>query len=118
MKRILIDTDFLIEVERGRAELPRAQILISWITLYEFIRGRSDYASLKEELERAFTVVYPSNDVLIKATEIYRDLKSGGELMDERDLLIGATAIALDIPLKTGNRAHYERLVRYGLRLI
>jgi len=41
--QVLVDADYLIEVEKGRAELPRAQVMIS-ITLYEFIRGRSDYA--------------------------------------------------------------------------
>ena len=118
LKRILIDTDTLIDAERGRAELPRAQIAISCITLYEFIRGRNDYLTLKEELEKAFIVVPLSNEVLIKAVEIYRELKSSGEMMDERDLLIGATAIALNIPLKTRNKSHYERLARYGLELL
>ncbi|MGC8932368.1 MAG: type II toxin-antitoxin system VapC family toxin [Candidatus Methanodesulfokora sp.] len=118
LKEILIDTDVLIDVERGKAELPRAQIAVSCITLYEFIRGRGDYLALKEELEKAFTVVPLSNDVLIKAVEIYRELKSSGEVIDERDLLIGATAIALNIPLKTRNRSHYERLAKYGLKLL
>ena len=43
--------------------------------------------------------------------------KRRGELIDERDLLIAATAIALGIPLKTRNVAHYQRLTRYGLKL-
>ncbi|MGC9104594.1 MAG: type II toxin-antitoxin system VapC family toxin [Candidatus Methanodesulfokora sp.] len=104
-------------MERGKAELPRAQIAVSCIT-FKFIRGRSDYLALKEELEKAFTVVPLSNDVLIKAAEISKGLKSSGEVIDERDLLIGATAIALNIPLKTRNRSHYERLVKYGLKLL
>jgi len=116
--QVLVDTDYLIDVEKGRAELPRAQVVISWITLYEFIRGRSDYAEAKSELERALVVAYPTNDVLVKAVEVYRDLKKRGELIDERDLLIAATAIALGIPLKTKNVSHYQRLVKYGLKLV
>jgi predicted nucleic acid-binding protein len=115
--QVLVDTDYLIEVEKGRAELPRAQVVISWITLYEFIRGRSDYSEAKSKLEKSLLVVYPTNDVLLKAVEMYRDLKRRGELIDERDLLIAATAIALGIPLKTRNIAHYQRLTRYGLKL-
>jgi len=49
---------------------------------------------------------------------MYRDLKKRGELVDERDLLIAATAIALGVPLKTRNTAHYQRLTRYGLKLL
>jgi predicted nucleic acid-binding protein len=116
--QILLDTDYLIDVERGRAELPRVQVLISWITLYEFIRGRSDYAEAKARLEKALTVAYPTNEVLLKAAEMYRDLRKRGELVDERDLLIAATAIALGVPLKTRNTAHYQRLTRYGLKLL
>jgi predicted nucleic acid-binding protein len=116
--QVLVDTDYLIDVERGRAELPRAQVVISWITLYEFIRGRSDYAEAKSKLEKALVVVYPTNDVLVKAVEMYRDLKKRGELIDERDLLVAATAIALDIPLKTKNVSHYQRLVKYGLKFV
>ena len=116
--QVLVDTDYLIDVEKGRAELPRAQVVISWITLYEFIRGRSDYAEAKSKLERALVVAYPTNDILVKAVEVYRDLKKRGELIDERDLLIAATAIALGIPLKTKNVSHYQRLVKYGLTLV
>ena len=118
MAQVLVDTDYLIDVEKGRAELPRAQVLISWTTLYEFVRGRSDYAEVKSRLEKALTVVYPTNEILVKAVEIYRDLRKKGELIDERDLLVAATAIALGIPLKTRNVAHYQRLARYGLKLL
>jgi len=58
MEQVLLDTDCLIDIERGRAKLPRAQVLISWITLYEFIRGRSDYAEVKtgsREHSQSFT---------------------------------------------------------------
>ena len=114
--QVLVDTDYLIEVEKGRAELPRAQVMIS-ITLYEFIRGRSDYSEAKSKLEKSLLAVYRTNDVLLKAVEMCRDLKRRGELIDERDLLIAATAIALGIPLKTKSIAHYQRLTRYGLKL-
>jgi len=118
MKVTLVDTDILIDVERKRAQLPRAALFISEITLYEFIRGRADYIKAKERLEEVFTVVPLSNEVLLKATEIYRELRKRGELMDERDLLIGATAITLNLPLLTGNRSHFEKLRRYGLKLL
>jgi predicted nucleic acid-binding protein len=45
--RVLVDTGYPIEVEKRRAELPRAQVIISWITLYELIRGGSDYSERK-----------------------------------------------------------------------
>ncbi|RLG42463.1 MAG: type II toxin-antitoxin system VapC family toxin [Thermoproteota archaeon] len=114
----MVDTDILIDVEKGRTSLPRAQLFISWISLYEFLRGRKDFLAVKERMERVFTVLLPTNEVLKKSVEIYRDLRSKGELIDERDLIIGATAISFSIPLLTRNRSHYERLIKYGLILL
>lgn len=37
--------------------------------------------------------------------------------IDDRDLLIGATAIALNMHLYTRNKKHYSRLQKYGLKL-
>jgi len=117
MRQVMIDTDVLIDVEKGKRDLPRAHIFISWISLYEFLRGREDYEEAKEIVEQVFKVVYPSNEVLRIAAEIYRDLRRRGEPLEERDIIVAASAIAHDLPLMTRNRGHYERLVRYGLRL-
>lgn len=116
MRRVLIDTDYLLDVEKGKARLPPAQIFLSILSLYEFIRGRKDYEKTKDMLEKSLIVVPITNEILIKAVEIYRDLKNKGENIDERDLLIGASAIALGISLKTRNKKHYEKLLDYGLK--
>ncbi len=115
---MMVDTDVLIDVERGETTLPRAQLFISWISLYEFLRGRKDFSNAKRRLEEVFTVLPPTNEVLERSVEIYRDLRSRGEPIEERDLITGATAISFDIPLLTRNRRHYERLVDYGLVLL
>ncbi|RDD53684.1 MAG: type II toxin-antitoxin system VapC family toxin [Candidatus Korarchaeota archaeon NZ13-K] len=118
MEGVLVDTDVLIDVEKGKASLPRTQLFISWISLYEFLRGRRDFEAAKERMERVFTVLPPMNDVLKKAIEIYRDLKIRGEMIDERDLIVAATAISNGLPLLTRNRKHYERLLDHGLVLV
>jgi tRNA(fMet)-specific endonuclease VapC len=46
-----------------------------------------------------------------KASEIYRELKAQNKMIDFRDILIGATAIANDLPIATSNKKHFERLV-------
>ncbi|RLE81541.1 MAG: type II toxin-antitoxin system VapC family toxin [Thermoprotei archaeon] len=114
-KRVLIDTDVLIDIEKGFIEPPNAICFISIITLYEYIRGKADSAEAKELLEEAFSIVPLDNSVLLKASEIWRSLKRRGQLIDERDLLIGATAIVKNMPLATKNIKHYERLTVYGL---
>ncbi|MEM4411903.1 MAG: hypothetical protein QXO66_03560, partial [Thermofilum sp.] len=59
--RVLVDTDYLIDYVRRRAELPEGQWFISEITLYEFTRGTRDPAEAKKLLEEEFTVIYHDN---------------------------------------------------------
>ena len=115
-KRVLIDTDVLIDLEKDLAEPPNAICFISVITLYEYIRGKADSIKAKKYLEEAFNILQLDNDVLFKASEIWRSLKNTGQLIEERDLLIGATAIVKNMPLATRNIKHYERLTAYGLK--
>lgn len=103
-------------MDRGREELPDALCQISIITLYEFIRGKADPTLAKGLLEEIFDVVPLDNRVVSTATEIWRELRGLDVSLDDRDLLIGATAIANGVPLLTRNVRHYDRLRRYGLK--
>lgn len=62
-------------------------------------------------------MIYHDNEVLARAAEMWRELRQSGELIDDRDLLMGATAIAKNLPLLTGNKRHFERLKRFKLVL-
>ncbi|ADT85057.1 hypothetical protein TERMP_02083 [Thermococcus barophilus MP] len=44
-------------------------------------------------------------------------MKRNGELIEDADLLIAATAIAKGYTLWTRNIKHFERLEKFGLRL-
>jgi len=115
--RILIDTDKLISIEKGEEELPEDECFVSIITVYEFIRGRKDFLKAKKLIEEIAVSLDVDNKVIAKATEIWRTLKKEGQLIDDRDLLIGATAIVYDLHLYTGNKEHFERLQPFGLKL-
>ena len=116
-KRILIDTDVLIEYVKGNLELPYTQVFITEITLYEFIRGTKDIKRAKKILEESFNVIFHDNTIIQKASEIWASLKKSGQLIDDRDLLIAATSITNDLPLMTRNKKHFERLKAFGLKL-
>lgn len=115
---VLIDTDVLIDFVRGRAELPKAKVhYISEITLYEFVRGTRDLRRAKDLLEETFSVLWVDNDVILTASRLWRELRARGEPVEDRDLIIAATAIARGLPLKTKNRRHFKRFTRDGLKL-
>ncbi len=107
----------LIEVDRRSEDLPDVPCFISVVSLYEFVRGKVDPYRAKFLVEEICGVVPLDNEVISKAVEIWRSLRRSGIPIDDRDLIIGATAIAKELPLWTGNVRHFDRLVRYGLRL-
>lgn len=115
--RVLVDTDVLIDYVRGRVELPEGRWFIAEITLYEFIRGTRDPAAAKKLLEEEFVVIYHDNSIIEKAAEMWRQLRREGLPVDDRDLLIAATAIVRQLPLLTRNIRHFERLKLLGLEL-
>jgi len=58
------------------------------------------------------------NSSLKVASTIYSDLRKRGELIEDPNLLIASICIANDLSLMTGNKKRFERLKRYGLKLI
>ncbi len=116
---ILIDTDYLIEYVKGRRELPPSPIYyISEVTIYEFIRGTKDVRQAKKMIEEMFSILWVDNEILELSARIWIDLRKRGEILDDRDIVIGSTSIAKEVSLLTLNRKHFEKLKRYGLELL
>jgi predicted nucleic acid-binding protein len=107
----------LIEIDRGREELPDLPCYISIVTLYEFIRGKSDPIKAKALVKEIFGIIPLDNEVIEKASILWRELRGKGETVDERDLLIGATSISRKLPLWTKNEKHFSKLKGRGLIL-
>ncbi len=63
-KRILIDTDILIDYVNGVRELPKGLNFITEVTLYEFVRGCKDMKRGKKLIEEGFKVIFHDNDII------------------------------------------------------
>lgn len=121
----LLDTDTLSEVMRGRDPAVRRRALeylrthgwftFSLITRYEILRGlisKGALAQLRafEQRCRASEVLPLTDPIIIRAAEIYADLKSRGELISDADILIAATASVHSLVLITNNVEHFRRI--------
>ena len=53
-----------------------------------------------------------------KASEVSKELKKNGKLIDFRDLFIASTCIINNCILVTFNKNHFERIKEFGLNLI
>jgi len=124
----LLDTDICIYVLRGHPtvrahfeEQTRNGIAVSVITLAELRYGAA-CSTRVEENQRVISNWLESVavlDVTPAVAQVYADSKAAlrkqGNLIEDFDLLIGATAITHDLTLITNNFSHFERIPRIML---
>ena len=123
MTQYLLDTNICIYFLKGKFDLKKTKIYtvglancsISEVTVAELKYGaeksqRPDENSfIIEDFITKFSIIpiYPSLDIYAKEKA---RLKKAGTIIDDFDLLIGATAISNDLSLVTNNIAHLGRL--------
>jgi predicted nucleic acid-binding protein len=127
VKKVVVDTSVLVDaLEEGDEELLAAlverEVLVPYVALYEHLYGYlyfgKDAEKEKRVLEKPFTIVYPDQQVLMKALEIDVALAKEGLRVPQADIIIAATAIAAGAPLLTRDLRHYPRLKRFGVEVI
>ncbi len=122
MKQYLLDTNICIYLLKdlfGLAEkietIGASNFFLSEITIAELKFGaeNSDFPERNtkkiNQLQQLFTVIPIFNSLDIYAKEKAR-LKRTGRILDDFDLLIGATAIYNNLTLVTRNVSHFDRL--------
>ena len=133
VNRVLIDTDLLSEIRKGRnghavawsidylGHHPR--FTVSALTVAEAVRG---YRKAGQEqrlgkflrfLPTSLEVLPLETSVAIIAGQIDGDLERTGQTIGRIDPLIAATAIHHDLTLVTGNTRHYQRVIDLGYHL-
>lgn len=129
MRRALLDTDIFSEVAKGKNETVRRRALaytatigplaISTVTVVEVVKGLRKVGR-EPEIDRflaslARLEVFPLDTVAAEhAGRIYGDLERLGQPIGRADPMIAGIALARGLVLVTGNRDHYERIIRAG----
>lgn len=126
-EKVVVDTSILVEaLERGDEKLllKLAQVegYVPYVALYEYLWGYiylgRDHGREKQLVEKLFTVVYPDQDVLVRAAEIDVELAKRGQRVPQADILIAATALVLGAPLLTRDVEHFRRFESFGLKVL
>lgn len=117
---MVVDTSVFIEFLRAKDKTKTTlflipddeQIFISAVTLYELLMGAStadkvtDIKLLTEEIP-----VLPFNEeVAEKSAEIYHQLRQMNKMIEFRDIFIAATCLVNNLPVKTLNKKHFDRI--------
>ena len=127
---VLIDTDMLVDLERGVANpaLERAigseDRAISVITVSELLHGvhraegaqRSGRSAFVEHLLAELQAIPITEAVARVHADVWARLAARGEVIGAHDLWIAATALAHGLAVASGNAAEFERVP--GLRVI
>lgn len=129
MISVLLDTDTLSNIMRrhpvalahaGAYLAIYTRFNISLMTRYEILRGLKAKRAIVQQ--SAFAQFCATNNILpltdniiVRAADIYADLQQRGELIGDADILIAATALEHNFVLITNNTNHFQRIP--GLQL-
>lgn len=128
--KICLDTDFLVDFLRNKEEEVEfikknemsKDLATTYINLFELYYGAYK-SNKKEENLRAITLLLErinvlnfSNDSVQKAGEILAKLEKKGDLIEFRDLFIGAIALVNNYAIKSKNVKHFNRID--GLKIL
>ena len=121
----IVDTDILSAVmRRNPVVIPKARAYISEygrftlsiITRYEILRGLKAKDAMTQVI--AFdqfclkNIILPLTDeIVVRAAEIYADLRKQGELISDADILIAASALVHGLGIITNNENHFKRIM-------
>lgn len=127
--KALLDTDTLSAVMKKHPDaLTEARkylrvhrcFTFSIITRYEVLRGlKAKHATTQlaafERLCHTSHIIPLTDEMIIKAADLYADLKERGELISDADILIAASALVHKLAVVTNNEEHFKRIA--GLRV-
>jgi tRNA(fMet)-specific endonuclease VapC len=124
LPQLILDTDILSALMRKDAAVvakakaylaQHNQFTLSIITRYEILRGLKAKGATRQAAR--FDLFCASNeilsitdDVIIRAADIYADLYRRGELIGDADILIAASALVNGFGVVTNNEAHFRRI--------
>ena len=121
----LLDTDALSEVMKGRDPYVsqkadqylaiHGRFQFSLLTRYEILRGlRAKQAirqiGLFEQRCQSSQILPLTDEIVVRAADIYARLYQQGRLIGDADILIGAAALVHGLTLITENSAHFSRI--------
>ena len=115
-QKICLDTDICIEILKENLsyeglfdKFSSSDVFITSITLFELSLRDFNLADV-EKFARYFTTLVFDDNCAIKGSEIAKDLKKKGKIIDFRDVFIAAICIVNDRSLLTLNRKHFENI--------
>lgn len=127
-RELLVDTSIIIDhlrkQNKSSTTLFKAAathtLYTSTIVEFELFAGALDpqkQHDLRAILERCKIIPFTS-EIAQNAAQIYQRLRQQNQLIEMRDIFIGATAIIYNLPLLTINSKHFIRIEKLDIALL
>lgn len=126
-RKYLLDSNICIHLLRGRKEVYEHLLRIEWkncciseITVIELLYGAECSNAVEENKKEVLSFctdlkVVPISSCIMDFVRLKSYLRKKGTLIDDFDLLIGATAIANNFVLVSENEKHLARIPKIKL---
>jgi len=115
-QKICLDTDISIEILKNTEigidfvdSMGGNEAFISTVSVFELFMREKNLYPVEELLFKTHILDFTELSAR-KASEIFKDLKSSGKMIDMRDLFIAAIAITNNCTLATLNKKHFENI--------
>ena len=122
---ILLDTSILIDLFRRKVKQNSyfyqlsanyQNFAVSTITRFEIFVGQQDNQNeFWDNFYKKVKIIDFDDNCAFAAANIVKQLKSTNQMIEIPDILIGATALANNLPIATLNRKHFERIEKLEL---
>jgi tRNA(fMet)-specific endonuclease VapC len=123
---VVVDTSIFIDYLRAKDKrntvlfkIPdNLRIYISSVTLYELLMGATDKQKTQDvHLLTDDTIILPfDEEVSIRASKIYHDLRKSNNMIEFRDIFIASTCMIHKLPILSSNKKHFQRIK--GLQIL
>ncbi len=118
-QRVLVDTSILIDYFRKRDKSKTIlyklsnnfNVVTSSVCYFEIFTGvkEIDLVFVNKLFEKIEVISF-TRECAYNASKIYKVLKKKNEIIEFRDLFIGATATTYNLELSTLNKKHFDRI--------
>ena len=115
-QKVCLDTDVVISIlnkeERARTLIDKIinlDVFITTVNLFELLLRENNLEQI-EIFRNNVNILYFDEPSSRKASEISKELKKNGMIIEFRDIFIAATCIVNDCQLITFNSKHFERI--------
>ena len=115
-EKVCLDTDVCISIIKGKDYadnisdlIASGLVFVASITIFELFLRKENLEELKDFLDGIFVLDF-NEHCAMKASDIYKELKSKGSLIEFRDIFIASAAITNNCSLATFNKKHFSKI--------